>query len=234
MDLILGLALLCLTLGLLVAALLAAYFELLQRNASLEKKELRIEAEKNKKTLEVIEKAQKDYLAIISQANRKAREIVKNAVSIKKASEKDLEKALEEFEKEQESLLQKTSQDVFEKYQIKLNEVNDNDIKIVGNVSKSIEEYTDKQVTEYKDIIEKETIASQKILEQKTEDEYRKMEEELKAYKEEKLKSIEENLYRIVKEVTEAAIGRGLNLENRENLVMDAFEEAKKSEKFNE
>ena len=234
MDLLLGLGIICLTLGLLVAALLAAYFELLKRNALLEKKELKIEAEKNEKILEIIEKAQKDYLAIISQANKRAREIVKNAVSIKKDSENSLEKALEEFEKEQEALLQKTSQEVFEKYKIKLDEVNDKNINIVSNTSKGIEEYANKQVTEYKEIIEKETLTSQKILEQKTEEEYKKIEEELKAYKEEKLKRIEENLYRIVKEVTETAIGRGLNLEDRENLVMEALEEAKKSEKFNE
>ena len=234
MDLILGLALLCLTLGLLVAVLLAAYFELLQRNASLEKKELKIEAEKNKKTLEVIEKAQKDYLAIITEANKKARAIVKNAVSIKKSSEGELEKTLENFEREQEALLQKTAEDLFEKYKIKLNEGNDKDVKILNNTSKDIEKYSEKQVAEYKEIIEKETATSQKLLEQKTADEYKKIEEELKAFRQEKMKNIEENLHRIVKEVTETAIGKGLTLDDRENLVMEALEEAKKSGKFND
>ncbi len=232
MDLFLGLGIICLSLGILVAVLLAAYFELLKRNAFLEKKELKIEAERNKKMLEAIEKARQDYLAIITSANKKAKEIVKNAVSIKKSSEKELEETLEKFEKEQEALLQKTSEDLLGKYNIKIND--NQDIKISSNVSKDIEEYSDKQITEYKEIIEKETTASQKIIEQKTAEEYKKIEEELKAFKQEKMKNIEENLHRIIKEVTETAIGKGLSFEDKESLITKALDEAKKSGKFNE
>ena len=234
MSFVFGLSIITFTLGLLVIALLAAYFELLRRNSFLEKKELGIEAERNKKMLEVIEKAGQDYLTIITNANKKARAIIKNAVSIKKSSEGELEKTLEDFEREQEALLQKTAEDLFEKYKIKLNEGNDKDIKILNIASKDIEKYSEKQVAEYKEIIEKETATSQKLLEQKTADEYKKIEEELKAFRQEKLKNIEENLHRIVKEVTETAIGKGLTLDDRENLVMEALEEAKKSGKFND
>lgn len=234
MDLILGLGIICLSLGVLVAALLAAYFELLKRNSLLEKNALGIEAERNNKMFEVIEKAKENYLAIITEANKKARAIVKNAISIKKSSEGELEKTLENFEREQEALLQKTAEDLFERYKIKLNEGNDKDVKILNNTSKDIEKYNEKQVAEYKEIIEKETTASQKILEQKTAEEYKKIEEELKAFRQEKMRNIEENLHRIVKKVTETAIGKGLNIEDRENLVMEALDEAKKSGKFNE
>lgn len=232
MNLFLGFEIIFLCLGLFLAALLVICFKLWKRNTFLEKKELKIEAERNKKMLEVIQKAGQDYLVIITNANKKAKEIVRNALSIKKSSEKDLEKTLEEFEKEQEALIQKTSEDLFEKYNIK---VDDNqDIKVSSNISKDIETYSDIQISEYKEIIEKETLESQKIIEQKTADEYQKIEEELNTFKKEKMKNIEENLHRIIKEVTEAAIGKSLNLEDKEDLIKKALEEAKKSGKFNE
>ncbi len=217
----------------IIIGLLIAYARLFGEYEKLTKKEAGEEKKLDDKTSKIIEKAQKDYAKIIIEANKKAGQILKDAVLIKKTSNKQLEKALEEFELQQENAINQAAKEVLDRYKIKLDEVSTKDIDTIGNVSKDIEKYTSSQVEEYKNIIEEETLSSQKALEKRIEDEYQKVEEELKTYRNDKLKNIDENILKIVEDVVRVTLEKSINIQGSEDTVIEALENAKKEGKLN-
>lgn len=84
------------------------------------------------------------------------------------------------------------------------------------------------EMKNFKDILEKETLVSQKIVEEKIEQEYATVQKELSVYKSEKLKEIDESIYKFLANVSKLVFGKVLSLEEHQELVMKALEEAKK------
>ncbi len=191
--------------------------------------EEKIEEEKNKTVLDEIEK---DYSKIIESANKKGKEIITKAFSVKKDSEEELKNALEEFDKYQKEILEKTSTDIIAKYKLK---PNNNNINTSINVSEDIEEYRENDIDPFKRIIKEETIVSQAIIEEKAKNEYERIESELNEYKNEKLNEIDENIYQLVKKIVSIAIKNSISIKDNEKMVMEALEKEKmKGEIFNE
>lgn len=211
--------------------LLISYRNLFKKYTSLLKQmhEEKIEEEKNKTVLDEIEK---DYSKIIESANKKGKEIITKAFSVKKDSEEELKNALEEFDKYQKEILEKTSTDIIAKYKLK---PNNNNINTSINVSEDIEEYRENDIDPFKRIIKEETIVSQAIIEEKAKNEYERIESELNEYKNEKLNEIDENIYQLVKKIVSIAIKNSISIKDNEKMVMEALEKEKmKGEIFNE
>ena len=216
----------------IIIGLLVAYAKLFGEFEKLSKKEIAEEKKLDDKTSKILEKAQSEYAQVIAEANKKAREILKSAVTVKKGSDKKLEKALEEFEKSQEEAITQAAKQVLNRYKIKMDEVSSKDINTIGNISKDIEKYTSAQVQDYKNIIEEETFASQKALGKKIDEEYKQTENELNDYKRNKLKAIDENIYRIVQETVKLTLEMSLTAKDGEDLVIEALEKAKQEGKL--
>ncbi len=85
------------------------------------------------------------------------------------------------------------------------------------------------EVKEFADTLHKETIESQQIVEQKVQEEYKKVEGEIKQYKDEQMAKIEESIYDILHDVSHKVMGKALSLKDHEALVLEALEEAKRS-----
>jgi hypothetical protein len=54
------------------------------------------------------------------------------------------------------------------------------------------------------------------------------MEEELAVYKAERMKKVDEKIFEILRDVAAKAIGKALSLEDHEDIVVKALEDAKK------
>ena len=65
-------------------------------------------------------------------------------------------------------------------------------------------------------------------LQEKINEEYQKLEAEVKKEKEKKFKELDNNIYKVVQDVSKKVIGRAISVSEQEDLVIDALNNAKK------
>lgn len=207
------------TIGLLngvVIFLIIAYMKLLKNATLLEKAKDEREEHIRKRAAALLSDAHDKALVIIEQANLRAAQTLEETNTFSQTAKHELE-----------AKLSQASAQLLTDYERALEEVKEEDIKTLKNISKTIESNTLDEVADFKEILEKETVAAQKIVEQKIEQAYADVEQEIKAYREDKRKKIDEAVYTIVRQVSEEILGKSVSLADHEKLVIDALEQAK-------
>ena len=116
--------------------------------------------------------------------------------------------------------------------QQRLNEISASQLrefqKLISNISKDIESDAVKEIGEFKQALELETVQSQRVVAEKIQDEYQRMQAELDQAKKEKLALLEVKIKEIIAEVVKQVAGKTIAIEDHEELVIKALEEAKK------
>lgn len=219
-------------LGIALIVVAFLYLKTLKKLDRLHKREVKLEEETHKKALLLIQNSRGKAYEIIQDANKKAFEILKNAASVTDKSKSVLEKELEEVYKKQVEDLGITSNELLDDYQKLLQDAKKDSLNMVKNISKSIEMSALSEVQDFKEVLRQETLASQKVVAEKIEQEYNQIEEDVKEYKAQKLKEVEDSIYSLLKRVSEETIGKSLNLEQHEELVLEALEKAKRELKL--
>ena len=115
-----------------------------------------------------------------------------------------------------------------ETYKKELEGLKQKNIEILKNVSKDIEEDTVKEVEDFDNILQKETFAAQKIVEEKIEKEYSSAQKNVEDYKNEMLRKAEEKIYKILEAVAKLTLWKSIPLAQHEQLIIEALEKAKK------
>lgn len=190
--------------------------------------EKRMEKHLSKKATELLEDAQKKSVKILEKAQVKALELVNSSGFYNDSTRHVFEKELKAAQESQSQEFGQVSQEFLSSYQSALDELKSEDIKKFQSISKDIESDAQSQVQDFARIIEEETISAQKIVEEKIEEEYQKVKTELDEYKNTQYGKIDENIYGIIRKVSEKIIGKAMPLEDSEQLVAQALEEAKK------
>lgn len=202
--------------------------------ASLFKRFRNLELEKDKQKKQVaflLEDSKDKGLKIIEDAALKAREIMQKTYLDDDKSKNVLQEDLKNITDFQEQAFKKTSEDFLAAYQQLLGEVKKENIKTAQNISKAIESETESQIQDFKGILEKETLDSQRQVAAKIEEEYKQVEVEIKAYRQERLNAMQEDIFKILKEIIREVLGKDISIKEHEDMVMAALNKAKE-EKF--
>jgi F0F1-type ATP synthase membrane subunit b/b' len=181
-----------------------------------------------------LDEAREKAHEIISAANDRAREIISQTEMLK---QKTLEAGGEIESKllaEQGKELERARAQIFEEYKKTLDNLYRENVNLFKTISKDIEEKAASEIRDFKEILEKETVASQKIVGEKIEDRYKEVERELEEYKNTELAKVKENINKIIQNAAMAAIGKSLNIEAHEELALDALREAIEENKLNQ
>lgn len=151
----------------------------------------------------LVEEARKRSIAIISDSTD-----ITNATKdkIKKALDASSKELLEEYKKQTTSTL--------------------------NMATRRIEKDLMEEVEDFKTTLHRETVGSQEEVEKKIGAEYNKIKIELEQYKKEQMKNIEENVYEILHDLSKTVLGKALNMEEHQELVIKSLEEAKRSKTF--
>ena len=163
---------------------------------------------------------------IISHANEKAKQIISEAQVFSDEVRQGSDKLIASLKESQREELKKAADRLFEEYKAALEEVYKENINIFRNISKDIEEKAGFEIRDFKEILEKETIESQKIVGEKIETEYHDVQKEIQEYKNRELLKVQKSIYGIVHNAIELAIGKSLDRQTQEELVMEALKEA--------
>lgn len=180
-----------------------------------------------KKVESILEDARIKGVRIIEEANLKAQEIITKAHRFDESSNTRLEQELEKVSKNQAESLQEASFELSRVYKIALEELKNDNIKALTSITKDIEKDLLDELRNYKEILRQETLASQKIIEKKLEEEYAQVQSEINAYKEEQLKLVDESICKVLSRVSELTLGQAINFNTHEDLVIEALDKVK-------
>ena len=174
----------------------------------------------------MLDKAREKAQEIINVANTKAYEIISQTKILEARTIKSSDEIASQLLTEQKQALEKARDQLFEEYKGLLEELYKDNVNLFRNISKDIEEKAGSEIKDFRDILEKETLESQKIVGEKIESQYEEVQKGIEDYRNAELSKLRENIYKITRNAIELAIGKSLDREMHEELVTDALKEA--------
>lgn len=99
-------------------------------------------------------------------------------------------------------------------------------------VSENIEKAAEGELAEFRKTLEKETVESEKMVQERVNTEYENMRQRIRAYETEKMRQIDERVNVILADVAKEVFGAGIDLSSSEEMVMAALDKAKKEGMF--
>jgi hypothetical protein len=169
---------------------------------------------------------------ILEQSREKARRIIEEAMISASRIEKNAKINQEELEKIIRGRLEEVADRVMQSYQNQLEKAKNKDIEIYNNISKGIEKDLSKHTESLKNILAKQTIDSQQIVNQKLEKAYQSMIGEVEQYRQIRLSKVEEQMLEIIRKVSEDVLGKAISLVDHQQLIINSLEKAKKENIF--
>ncbi len=219
-------------LSIVCVSLVVSYVTTVKRLRKLEKNE----DDLYKKTIEeeksIVERSQTEYQETLHQAQEKANEIVANAGQINNDSQKALTDAVNTLTEKEKQQVSELTQTFMKSYQAELSEINNNTINVLKSTSDDLIKSMTSNFEELKKSMSEETFKSHEVAEEKIKVEYDKLEQELHQYKEAQLKKLNDNIYKILLNVSKALLNKSINFEQHGDLIMEALEKAKKEDEF--
>lgn len=190
----------------------------------------KIKEQEGKRWHELEDKAQRDYQEILEAANKRAQEIILEASQIKSDTVSGFQNSVDRLLSTQKEALGNTSLSLSNKYKEQIEKLNEDNIKLLINIYKDIEESAKSDFAEYKELILKQTFDAQNLASNKIKTEYEKLENELTALRTKKLEELNEKIYKIIQNASIEIIGKSLDLSDQEELIISALDRAKKEE----
>lgn len=222
---------------LVVSLIFVSFYEFLTKwlrylQREKERSQETIKAEAYEKATRILEKAKKESLKLISDSNNEAQKILGEAHELSDESKKVLEDGLQSISQRQHQALEKTSNDLLAYYKGIVDQQKQSSLDTLSRVSKDMEEKILEEVDDFGEVLRKETVETQKQVEQKISRKYEDLEKELESYREKQLKKIDERVFELIARVTKLVLGRAISLEEHQSMVLEALEEAKKEGVF--
>lgn len=197
-----------------------------------QKANAQLQAQLSEKPIKLLERAHEQAQEIMNQANQKASEIIASSKAYEGTSNQALKDKLTELEKQQASVFTKASEDMKLAYQDMITQIQEQDINTLKSMTKDIESDVLADFKEFRDVLEKETINSEKVVKEKIDEEYLVLQKDLEEYKRQKYQKVDDDIYKILYRVSEMVLNEGIQYDKHKELVLDALETAKKEQVF--
>lgn len=226
---------LIITIFILAITIVVLIFYLLKSTKKLQL--LRAEHESAKATiaknnLSILNEARNKAIRIIDEANNKAMDVVQRSNLFINITNDNFNKELKTLAEKEFNNFEKATSSFIGEYVSVLSDLKSRNVEIFQNISNNIEIATLEEIRKFKNIIEQETISSQKMIGNKVDHEYSLAKKDIEVYRQDKLKLIDEKIYEILERISRIVMGKALDLSDHEQLIIQSLEEAKKGEVF--
>lgn len=175
--------------------------------------------------LKILDRARADSLKILGRAQSKAQSVLSTTYSISKESKEKLDSNLQDMYEKQEKSLLNLTKELLESYRGAIEEGKEENIRTLYEATESMKNEALKGVSEFKDVIKKETLEARGQLEEKIKSEYTGVEEEIEAYKEERLKNLNNKIFDILANVYSEVIKQDLDQVKHEKLIISMLKD---------
>jgi hypothetical protein len=220
------------SLAIILLVVVIVHVQLLQRSHKTEEANFKLRGELSQKPLELLAQAHERALSIIDKANKEANQLLAETATFEDQSKIELKESLAAAERLQQEAFQKAASELEEAYKSSLAEAKNDSIKAISSMTKDIEEDAIAEFKDFTTALEKETIQAEKIAKEKIDERYLELEKEVEAYKIEKFKKVDEDIYRILYRVSELVLSQSIPIDRHKELVLESLEEAKKEQVF--
>ncbi len=192
----------------LLIVLVTSYTKKLRRLSILEKQQESIGKKTHQKAEHIIDHARDKALSIVEEAK--------------------VQTHLTTLSETQEVTMEKTSQKIITMYESLMNNLKNDTINLFKNISNNLQNTATHEVSDFREILEKETLTTQKVVSEKIEKEYEEAQKQIQEYKKSQLQKVDADMYDLIQEVTQLVFKKQLSSQNQADLVIEALEEAKK------
>lgn len=175
--------------------------------------------------LKILDRARADSLKILVRAQNKAQGVLDSTYSISQESRRTLDANLQEIYEKQETALAGLSKELLLSYKQVIQEGKEENIRTLYEASEAMKKEAISGVDELKTAIKNETLGAQEALENKIQIEYSKIEGEVEAYKQEKLKNLDRKIFDMLSDIYTRVIRQDLDQTKHEKLILDLLKE---------
>lgn len=217
----------CLILGVSLVIVIQDLFKLEKRLQKSEEENSGYKNALQKEADIVLDDAHKRAMHVIDEANRKAMEIVSTSESYNTESKDALKNNLAAVTKAESDQIQRVGNEMLTTYQTTLSDIQKEGNQVVSTITKDLEEQAAKEVAEFAQSVQQSTAESQKAIEANMQAEMQKAHTEVETYKQAQMKKAQDDVYQVIRYLTESVLGKGITIEQQQTLVMQSLEEAK-------
>lgn len=185
--------------GLVVAFIAVSYHKVLKEYSSM-----RRDSEK------ALDEARRASQNILKDATLKGSEILKNSEVFSREMKTDFQSGVKKLVDYEMSVYKDIEK-----------QTNTETVKVLKTLSDNVGKSVEKYLSEVE-------VALKQQVQEATSHVHKEMEESLAAYKKERMASVDKDVTKLVREISVKVLGRGINIEDQEKLILKSLEEAKR------
>jgi hypothetical protein len=224
---ILFLLAICLILGVSLVIVIQDLFKLEKRMQTSEEENSSFRNALQQEADIVLTEANKRAMHVVDDANKKALDIINTTEVYNEASKNELQTSLDSITKAEKEQLSHVGNELLASYKQAISNVKTESNQVMQNVSKEIEKQAASELSTFTTTLRQESADYHKQMQSKLESAYNEAQKDAVLYKQMQMKKAEDEVIELIRFITESAIGKGLTLQQHQNLVLDALEEAK-------
>ncbi len=175
--------------------------------------------------MKIMDAARLKSLKILEASQAKAHKSLESASSLSEEARQELEKKFSDIYDKHSSILEELGQDLVKTYKEALEKERKENFQVIDETSEMLKRELASEVMEIKDTVRKGTIEKQKEIETKLEEAYSSVEEEIKAYKFQKVEELNSRIFDIIAKVSDTVLGRVIDQSSHEKFILDALRE---------
>lgn len=175
----------------------------------------------------LIENAKKESLRLLEEAGKKADEILSQTETIKETLETQLAHALQEFSQKETERVGRIAQELVAAYRAMIESSKQQYGDAAGAAVKEMASHAEHSIKQFDEFLKDQTTRYEGTLKQQAQEGFMLAQKEISDYKRESLRHVEDAIYRILNLVTKSVLGKVLSLEDQQDLIIHAFNEAK-------
>ncbi|OGZ47304.1 MAG: hypothetical protein A3J55_00110 [Candidatus Ryanbacteria bacterium RIFCSPHIGHO2_02_FULL_45_17b] len=176
----------------------------------------------------ILSNAHEEAVDIIRVATAKAREMLQSAARVKEGVSSSLATELTAIAEQHKQYLQDASLKYVETYEHMAERAQEEYLTTLHEASQAMAGDAKHTLDMFEIFLKEQTIGYKQQMEKKIDDLRNKVNEQVNEYKKEKLKRVDKAINEIVILVAKIVIGRSLNIQEHNELVLRALDEAKK------
>ncbi len=214
-------------LAMTISALVVSYILLLTKFKHGEKEKILLKDQMQQNAIILLDNAHKEAIQVIASAHEKAKEILASTTNFSDESKTYLASEINKLMVKQEQLVAQKADEIMRSYDGLLKNLEKDSNTILTQIAKELEKKALTEVEDFQKSLEMETIHAQDIVKQKLEERYKNLDKDIEAYRDTKLKKIDENIYQLLNQIIKDVLGKSITLETHKELVLRALNEAK-------
>jgi F0F1-type ATP synthase membrane subunit b/b' len=217
----LGVAIIAISFVVLLVGVVLTYFWLVKRYLHLQEDQSKAKLQSLDESRKLMEQAQGQANQVINDARVKAQEIISQAGIIQGTQAQALKESLD-----------KAAQIELSEYQKILQNSSGEANKMLLKISEDIKGGVMTEIRSFQGQLQQEVVKSQEEVRKTLADSFINVKAEIDSYRDKRYQQIDNSIIEIIEDVTKRVIGKQIDLQEHEKLVMKVLEEAKRQHVF--